>query len=108
MIHHINKKEGLKSYDLHRYRKTSDKIQHLFIIMILNKVNIQGTSVQLSSVALCDPMNRSTPGLLVHHHLTEFTQTHVHRVCDAIQPPHPQLSPSSPALNLSQHQSLFQ
>ena len=50
-------------------------------------------------------MNRSMPGLPVHHHLPEFTQTHVHRVCDAIQPSHPGLSPSPPAPNPSQHQS---
>ena len=70
-------------------------------------------SVQFSSVAqscptLCDPMNRSTPGLPVHHQLPEFTQIHVHRVSDAIQPSHPQSSPSPPAPNPSQHQSLFQ
>ena len=60
------------------------------------------SSVQFSSVAqlcltLCDPMNRSTPGLPVHHQLPEFTQTHVHRVGDAIQPSHPLSSPSPPA-----------
>ena len=67
------------------------------------------SSVQsLSRVQLCDPMNRSTPGLPVHHQLPEFTQTHVHRVSDAIQPSHPLSSPSSPAPNPSQHQSLFQ
>ena len=70
-------------------------------------------SVQFSSVAqscptLCDPTNRSTPGLPVHHQLPEFTQTHVHRVSDAIQPSHPLSSPSPPAPNPSQHQSLFQ
>ena len=59
-------------------------------------------SVQFSSVAqscptLCDPMNRSTPGLPVHHQLLEFTQTHVHPVSDAIQPSHPLSSPSPPA-----------
>ena len=53
-----------------------------------------------------DPMNRSTPGLPVHHHLPEFTQTHIHRVSDAIQPSHPLSSPSPPAPNPSQHQSL--
>ena len=71
------------------------------------------SSLQFSSVAqlcpiLCDPMNRCTPGLPVHHHLPEFTQTHVHQVCDAIQPSHPWSSPSSPAPNPSQHQGLFQ
>ena len=69
--------------------------------------------IQLSSVAqlcptLCYPMNRSTPGLPVHHQLLDFTQTQVHRVSDAIQPSHPLSSPSSPAPNPSQHQSLFQ
>jgi len=67
-------------------------------------------SVQFSQSGptLCDPMNRSTPGLPVHHHLPEFTQTHVHRVSDAIQLSHPLSSPSPPAPNPSQHQSLFQ
>ena len=70
-------------------------------------------SLQFSSVAqlcpiLCDPMNRSMPGLSVHHQLPEFTQTHVHQVHDAIQPSHPLSSPSPPAPNPSQHQSLFQ
>ena len=70
-------------------------------------------SVQFSSVAqscptLCNPMNHSTTGLPVHHQLREFSQTHVHRVSDAIQPSHPLSSPSPPAPNPSQHQSLFQ
>ena len=70
-------------------------------------------SVQFSSVAqscptLCNPMNRSTPGLPVHHHLPEFTQAHVHQVGDAIQPSHPLSSPSPPAPNPSQHLGLFQ
>ena len=57
---------------------------------------------------LCDPMKCSMPGLPVHHQLPEFTQTHIHRVNDAIQPSHPLSSPSPLALNPSQHQSLFQ
>ena len=57
---------------------------------------------------LCDPMNRSTPGLPVHHQLPEFTQTQVLRIGDAIQPSHPLSSPSPPAPSPSQHQSLFQ
>ena len=65
------------------------------------------SSVQ-SCPTLCDPMNRSTPGLPVHHQLLESTQTHVHRVGDAIQPSHPLLSPSPPAPNSSQHQGLCQ
>ena len=69
---------------------------------------IQFSSVGQSFLTLCDPMNCSTPGLPVHHQLLEFTQTHVHRVSDAIQPFHPRASPSLPAPNPSQHQSLFQ
>ena len=65
-------------------------------------------SVTHLCLTLCDPMNCSTPGLPVHHQLPEFTQTHVHRVGDAIQPSHPLSSPSPPAPNPSQHQSLFQ
>ena len=65
------------------------------------------SSVAQSCPTLCDPMNSSTPGLPVHHQLPEFTQTHVHRVGDAIQPSHSLWSPSPPALNLSQHQGLF-
>ena len=65
-------------------------------------------SVAQSCLTLCDPMNRSMPGLPVHHLLPDFTQTHVHRVSDAIQPSHPLSSPSPLAPNPSQHQSLFQ
>ena len=61
-----------------------------------------------SVVSLCEPMNRSTPGLPVHQHLPEFTQTRLHRVGDAIQPSHPLSSPSPLAPNSSQHQNLFQ
>ena len=68
----------------------------------------QFSSVAQSCPTLCNPMNRSTPGLLVHHHLPEFNQTHVHWVRDAIQPSYPWSSPSPPAPNPSQHQSLFQ
>ena len=76
-------------------------------------VLVKSARVQFSSVThlcptLCDPMNHSTPGLPVPHQLLEFTQTHVHRVSDAIQPSHPPSSPSPSAPNLSQHQSLFQ
>ena len=68
----------------------------------------QFSSVAQSCPTICDPMNHSTPGLPVHHQLPEVTQTHVHRVSDAIQPSHPLLSPSLPASNPSQHQDLFQ
>ena len=69
---------------------------------------VQFSSVAQSCGTLCNPMNHSTPGLPVHHQLPEFTQTHVHRDGVAIQPSHPLSSPSLPALNFSQHQSLFQ
>ena len=69
---------------------------------------VQFNSVAQSCPTLCDPMNCSTPSFLVHHQLPEFTQTHIHRVSDAIQPSHPLSSPSPPAHNPSQHQSLFQ
>ena len=66
------------------------------------------SSVTQTCPTLCNPMDCSTPGLPVHHQLLEFTQTHVHRVGDAIQPSHPLSSPSPPVPNPSQHQSLFQ
>ena len=96
---------------------TSTHVLHIFATALWNKLPIKyllyKDSDQIRSVAqscptLCDPMNRSRPGLPVHHQLPEFTQTHVHRVSDAIQPSHPLSSPSPPALNPSQHQSLFQ
>ena len=69
---------------------------------------VQFSSVTQACPTLCDPMNHRTPGLPVHHQLPKFTQTHIHRVSDAIQPSHPLSSPSPPAPNHSQHQSLFQ
>ena len=67
----------------------------------------QFSSAEQSCPTLCNPMEHSTPGLLVHHQHPKFTQTHVYWVSDAIQPSHPLLSPSPPAFNLSQHQGLF-
>ena len=75
---------------------------------LLTEISVQFSSVAQSCPTLCNPMNRTTPGLPVHHKLPEFTQTHIHRVSNAIQPSHPLSSPSSPAPNPSQHQSLFQ
>ena len=69
---------------------------------------VQFSSVTQSYLTLCDPMTCRTPGLPVHHQLPEFTQTHLHQVSAAIQPSHPLSSPSPPAPNPSQHQSLFQ
>ena len=73
-----------------------------------NMTTVQFSSVAQSCPTLCDPMNRSVPGLPVHHQLPEFTQTHIRPVSDAIQPSHPRSSPSPPAPNPSQHQGLFQ
>ena len=90
-----------------KYKKSRSPI--LIVIMWCNVM----CSVQLSSVAqscptLCDCMNRSTPGLPVHHQLPEFTQTHIVWVSDVIQPSYLLLSPFPPATNPSQHQGLFQ
>ena len=71
-------------------------------------VSVQFSSVAQSCLTLCNPMDCSMPGLPVHHQLSEPAQTHVHQVSDAIQPSHPLSSASPPALNLSQHQGLFQ
>ena len=84
----------------------------MFLLLGILRLN-EITSISLESVAqscptLCNTMNSSMPGLPVHHQLPEFTQTHVHRVSDAIQPSHPLSSPFSPAPNPSQHQGLFQ
>ena len=71
----------------------------------LHSIAIQFSSVTQSCPTLCDTMDCRMPGSPVHHQLLELAQTHVHRVCDAIQPSHPLSSPSPPAFNLSQHQS---
>ena len=93
-----------------------DKYLEMYTIPSLNLEEIENMkkqiTAQFSSVAqscptLCDTMNSSMQGLSVHHQLPEPTQTHVHRVSDVIPPSHPLSSPSSPALNLSQHQGLF-
>ena len=76
--------------------------------LTLNQSPVQFSSVAQLCPTLCDPMNRSMPGLPVHHQPTESTQTHVQQVSDAIQPSHPLSSPSPPALNPSQYQGLFQ
>ena len=83
-------------------------IKHIHVVVQFSWSTISWI-FQFSSVAqlcptLCDPMNCSTPGLPVHHHLSEFTQTRIHWVSDAVQPSHPLSSPSPPAPNPSQHQ----
>ena len=93
--------------ELENIKKNHTELKNI-ITEVENTVSVQFTSVTQSCPTLCDPMNHSMPGLPVHHQIPEFTQTHVHRVGDAIQPSHPLSSPSPPAPNPSQHQSLFQ
>ena len=100
--------------------KKSDMTKQLTLLLLLLLLLIwliiydmidgsfQFSSVAQSCPTLWDPMNHSMPGLPVHHQLLEFTQTHVHRVGDPIRPSYPLSSPSPPAPNPSQHQSLFQ
>ena len=96
---------SLSPPDLHRDHRN----HHAFLIyLFVLKCCAQFSSVAQSCPTLCNPMDCSTPGLPVHHQLLELTQTHVHRVSDAIQPSHPLSPPSPPALHLSQHQGLFQ
>ena len=89
----------------HRQNTLGHKLQQYIFQAIFS---VQFSSVAQSCPTLRNPMNHSTPGHPVHHQLPEFTQTHVHWVSDAIQPSHPLSSPSPPAPNPSQHQSLFQ
>ena len=99
-------------------QSTRDWYEQLYENKMDNLEGMDGCSAQLSALqfisvtqscpTLCHPMNRSTPRLPVHHQHLEFTQTHTHRVCDAIQPAHPLSSPSPPVPNPSQHQGLFQ
>ena len=101
--------EGLqKESEVKRFGGNNPEFEVLEKGKKLKFSSVQFTSVTQSCLTLCDPMNHSTPGLPVHHQLPEFTQTLVHWVGDAIQPAHPLSSPSTPVLNLSQHQGLFQ
>ena len=101
----IRKEKEIKGIQVRKEEVKLSLFAHDVILYIRSD---QIRSAIQSCPTLCDPMNRSTPGLPVHHQLPEFTQTHVHRVTDAIQPSHPLSSPSPPAPNPSQHQSLFQ
>ena len=99
------------STSANKFHAVSGVLEWEELSMLISKSHkyfiVQFSSVAQLCLTLCDPMNRSMLGLPVHHQLPEFTQTHVHQVGDAIQPPHPLSSPSPPALNLSQHQGLF-
>ena len=107
----IAESEELKTL-LMKVKEESGKVGLKFNIQKLRSwylvPSVQFSSVAQSCPTLCDPMNCSTPGLPVHHQLPEFTQIHVCQVSDAMQPSHPLSSPSPPAPNPSQHQSLFQ
>ena len=94
-----------KEYIMQIFYRLYQKIENGALLKSFYEVN----SVQsLSCVWLfLTPWTGSTPGLPVHHHLLEFTQTHVHWISDAVQPSHPLSYPSPPAFNLSQHQGLF-
>ena len=102
------KYQRLLSINLNCEFHSLSRINQEILYIIYEYVTNIFSSVAQSCPTLCNPMNRSTPGLPVHHQLPESTQTHVHQVNDAIQPSHPLSSPSPPALNLSQHQGFFQ
>ena len=87
---------------------TEGWIKMWYIYVYTMEYSVQFSSVAQSCPTICNPMNRSTSGLPVHHQLPEFTQTDAHRVGDAILPSHSLSSPFPPAPNPSQHQSLFQ
>ena len=89
---------------IHKYNSTLDE----YLGAVPSPSSVQFSSVTQSYPTPCNPMNGSTLGLPVHHQLPEVTQTHAHRIGDAIQPPHPLSSSSPPAPNPSQHQGLFQ
>ena len=92
------------------YKTHSPHIKMLLSLLFTHGHHLAGqfSSVTQSCPTLCNPMDYSMPGLPAHHQLQELTQTHVHWVGDATQPSHPLSSPFPPALNLSQHQGLFQ
>ena len=115
-VHGVTKSQSslaTKQWQQVVYRKVYEKGSKCLTYSLLTVFKLMSGILQFSSVAhscltLCNPMNRSTPGLLVYYQLPEFTQTHVHWVGDAIQSSQPLLSPSPPAANPSQHLGLFQ
>ena len=87
-------------------------MQEFLVCILVNEIaglynNICCCSFAKLCLTLFDPMDCSTAGFPVHHQLPELAQTHVHRIGNAIQPPHPLWSPSPPGFNLAQHQGLF-
>ena len=107
-FYNVKEESGKPGLKLNIPKMNINKKDNLTKLVTVDLGEVQFSSVAQSCPTLCDPMNCSTPGFPVHHQHLEFTQTHVHRVSDAIQPSHPLSSPSSPAPNPSQHQSLFQ
>ena len=108
LARHIKRKREKNKIKKIRNEKGEVTTGNTEIQRIIREYYKRHSSVAQSCLTLCDPMNHTTPGLPVHHQLPEFTQTHGHRISDAIQPSHPLLFPSPPAPNPSQHQSLFQ
>ena len=108
MREHIYMYSDIRSDIIMGCRKTAQEKAAKMLMKHANAHSVQFSSVAQACPTLCDPMNRSTSGLPVYHQHLEFTQTHIHRVSDAIQPSHPLSSPSPPAFNLSQYQGLFQ
>ena len=95
----MNTRVGSHSQTVKKFLVLEDKEDFQRLFLKLSFSSIQFSSVAQSCPTLCDPMNRSTPGLPVHHQLPEFMQTHVHRVGNAIQPSHPLSAPSPSAPN---------
>ena len=110
--HHFMSLTNLKDSNFKNllYWEADRNWYHSYFLSVSHSLYLypQFSSVTQSCLTLCNPINRSTPGLPVHHQLPGFTQTYVHWVGDVIQPSHPLSSPSPPAPNPSQHQSLFQ
>ena len=100
----VTREAGQSYANSSKYLKRREQVK----LILWGQHSVKFSAVAQTCPTLCDPMNHSTPGPPVHHQLPEFTQTHVHWVGNAIQPSHPLLSPSPPAPNPSQHQSLFQ
>ena len=99
--------EGLSNLDTASFFRKD--VYFMCLILFSCVWRIMSALVQsLNHIWLCDPIDRSMPGLPDLHHLLEFAQIHVHWVCDVIQPSHPPLPASSPAPNLCWHQGLFQ
>ena len=97
----------LHNYQNSRITKFLNLTSHQLLSLCTWAKSFQFSSVAQQCLTLCDPTDCSTPGLPVHHQPPEFTQPHVRRVGDAIQPSHPVSSPSPPAFNLSHYQGLF-